>query len=352
MPNSEQYETIERLRERFDADLKIVGHHYQADEVIAHCDLRGDSLELARRCAVADSRYIVFCGVYFMAESAALLAGPDVRVFLPEPSAECSMALMSPSRLVRRVMELLTREGRKVIPLAYVNSTLEVKATVGAMGGAVCTSANARIMLEWALDKADAVLFLPDKNLGHNTGDLLGIPLEDRHEVRLRREAEELDVEAADKARLLLWPGFCSIHTRFHTRQIQRVRSEHPGVKVVVHPECFPEVVRAADAAGSTSFIIRYVGDAPAGSTLAIGTEINLVERLAAEHAGRLTILPLVESACTHMAQTTEESLCSALESLAEAEQTGDVSPYQVSIGMEQKAPAREALERMLDICR
>jgi quinolinate synthase len=352
MSNSERYDTIERLRGRFGADLKIVGHHYQADEVIAHCDLRGDSLELARRCSLIDSRYIVFCGVYFMAESAALLAGPDVRVFLPEPSAECSMALMSPPKLVRRVMDLLTRERRKVIPVAYVNSTLGVKAIVGAMGGAVCTSANARIVLEWALDKADAVLFLPDKNLGHNIGDLLGIPPGERHEVRLRREAEELDLEAADKARLLLWPGFCSIHTRFNTRQILRVRAEHPGVKVVVHPECVPEVVKAADAAGSTSFIIRYAEEAPAGSTLAIGTEINLVERLAAEHAGRLNILPLVESACTHMAQTTEETLCAALESLDETDRTGGVSPYQVSIGMEEKVSATDALERMLDICR
>ncbi|MDR0827950.1 MAG: quinolinate synthase NadA [Desulfovibrio sp.] len=351
MSNSELHDKIEDLRRRFGADLTIVGHHYQSDEVIRHCDLRGDSLELARRCAQIDSRFIMFCGVYFMAESAALLAQDGVQVHLPEPSAECSMALMSPPDLMRRIMTLLTRSGRRVIPLAYVNSTLGVKAVTGALGGSVCTSANARKMLDWALRQGDAALFLPDKNLGQNTADLLGLPENERFVLRLRGGGADVDPKAADKARLLLWPGFCSIHTRFNTQQIRRMRAEYPQARILVHPECVPEVVNAADEAGSTSFIIRYVHEAPTDATLAIGTEINLVERLALEQTGRLKILPLVESACTHMAQTTEEILCAALEALVPVLEKGEDSPYRVNIDTELEAPARAALERMLTVC-
>jgi quinolinate synthase len=342
---------IEELRARFGAGLTVVGHHYQADEVVAHCGLRGDSLELARRCATLETRHIMFCGVYFMAESAALLAGKNVQVHLPEPSAECSMALMSPAGLLREVLKKLTRNGRKVIPLAYVNSSLGVKAATGEFGGAICTSANAATMLAWALREGDAVLFLPDKNLGFNTAAALGLPERDMHTARIVRGAQDMDTAAADKARLILWPGFCSIHTRFNLRQVERLRAEHPGATIVVHPECVPAVAKTADAVGSTSFIIRSVNEAPDNTVLGIGTEINLVERLARQHAGRLTVLPLVESACTHMAQTTEESLCAALEALARAEDTGEESPYRVRIEPELQAPARAALERMLERC-
>ncbi|MDR2604310.1 MAG: quinolinate synthase NadA [Desulfovibrio sp.] len=350
-PKRNAGERIEELRARFGADLTVVGHHYQADEVVAHCGLCGDSLELARRCATLETRHIMFCGVYFMAESAALLAAKGVRVHLPEPSAECSMALMSPAALLREVMKKLTRNGRKVIPLAYVNSSLGVKAVAGEFGGAVCTSANAGMMLEWALLEGDAVLFLPDKNLGWNTADALGLPERDRHILRIVRGAKALDTAAADRARLLLWPGFCSIHTRFNLRQVERLRSEHPGATVAVHPECVPAVAATADAVGSTAFIIRCVDEAPDNAVLGIGTEINLVERLARRHTGRVTVLPLVESACTHMAQTTEDSLCAALEALSRAEGTGEESPYRVRIQSELRAPARAALERMLERC-
>ncbi len=339
-------ERIEERRRALGPSLRIVGHHYQADEVIRHTDLRGDSLELARKTAQLDAEHIIFCGVYFMAESAALLAREGQRVYLPEPSADCSMAMMSPAPFLESVLKVLTLKGRRVIPLAYVNSTLGVKAVVGRYGGAVCTSANARVMLQWALDKGDAVLFLPDKNLGHNTADLLGLPESERHVISIKGKGTNIDLSLAQRARLLLWPGFCSIHTRFTLRQIARVREEHPGVLVVVHPECSPEIVKAADASGSTSFIIRYAGEAPAGATIAIGTEINLVERLAAEHAGRVHILPLVESACTHMAQTTEERLYATVEDVYAGNER-----FWVRIDDELKAPARASLERMLVAC-
>jgi quinolinate synthase len=333
--------SIEARRREFGASLKILGHHYQADEVIRHADLKGDTLQLAGLVQGIDSSHIVFCGVYFMAESAALMARSGQKVHLPEPSAECSMALMSSVPAVKKVLQSLEADGRKVTPLVYGNSTLGLKALAGARGGAVCTSANAGPMLRWALEQGDCVLFLPDKNLGWNTADALGLPRAERAILRLRGSAPE----KTPTARLLLWPGFCSIHTRFNTRQIARLRAEHPGILVAVHPECPPEVVAAADAVGSTSFLIRYVAEIPDGAVCALGTEINLVERLAAAHRDRLTVLPLVESACTHMAQTTEERLAACLEAVA-----AGGKGFTVRIPEESKEQARIALERMFRV--
>ncbi|MDR3074014.1 MAG: quinolinate synthase NadA [Deltaproteobacteria bacterium] len=342
-------ESITRHRQRMGASLTVMAHHYQCDEVIRHADVRGDSLELALRIRDVGSEHIAFCSVYFMAESAALLARDDQKIYLPEPSAECSMALMSPAALLDSVLSALGESGRTIVPLAYVNSTLAVKAVVGKRGGAVCTSANAKLMLQWALERGDAVLFAPDKNLGQNTADLLNLPRHERHVLKISNNGGNIDRQAADAARLLLWPGFCSIHTRFNLRQIDRARAEHAGAVVAVHPECSPEVVAAADAVGSTAFLIRYAGELPKGATVVVGTEINLVERLAAQYAGRITVLPLVESACTHMAQTTEESLAAALDSL---ETDGpEASPYRVRIADELRTPAKAALERMIAAC-
>ena len=336
-------ERIEARRRELGSRVTVMGHHYQADEVVRHVDLRGDSLELARKVLDIDSDHIVFCGVYFMGESAALLARPGQKVHLPEPSAECSMAMMSEAPVVETVLRRLSEKGRKITPLAYVNSTLGVKSVVGAHGGSVCTSANAQIMLRWAFDQGGDVLFLPDKNLGLNTAKAMGIPDLECQVISVRGKGEGFDPASTEKAHLLLWPGFCSIHTRFNTRQIENARKEHPEARVIVHPECTPEVVAASDAAGSTSFIIRYVAEAPAGSTIVVGTEINLVERLAQEHAGRVTVIPLVESACSHMAQTTEERLAACLDAVA----AGDDS-FVVRAPEEYKESAKLALERML----
>ena len=349
--SEEFFETIEEGRRYFGSRLTVMGHHYQEEAVIRHTDLRGDSLELARRTATVESPYIIFCGVYFMAESTALLARPGQEVHLPEPSAECSMALMSSPERLEQVLEDLNGLGRRVIPLVYINSTLAVKALVGSHHGATCTSANAEKMLTWALKEGDAVLFLPDKNLGANTANRLGLPEEDRFLLNLKNKPESLPAAAA-RARLLLWPGFCSIHTRFHIRQVERVRAEHPGIKVIAHPECPPVVAKAADAVGSTSFIIRYVEELPAGASVAIGTEINLVERLAAQHRGRVEVLPLVESACTHMAQTTEERLAASLKALIHRDQSGEPSSFEVRIADAWREPAKAALERMFEVCR
>jgi len=340
----------ERRKDLGDA-LTVVGHHYQAEEVIRHADIRGDSLELARKVADISCEYIMFCGVYFMAESAALLAKKGQQVHLPEPSAECSMALMSPPDYVEGVLKALMRGGRRVIPLTYVNSTLAVKAVVGRFGGSVCTSANARTMLEWALGEGDAVLFLPDENLGLNTADALGIPESDCCRVDIRRKGEAIDAAKTDQAKILLWPGFCSIHTHFTVAQVEAMRKAQPKAKIIVHPECRPEVVRSCDGAGSTSSLIRYAAELPDGETLVIGTEINLVERLATQHKGRITILPLDASSCPHMAQTTPNALYAALDALLHSRATGKKSAFLVSVPDGLKAPAKAALERMLAVC-
>ncbi|BFR48387.1 quinolinate synthase NadA [Nitratidesulfovibrio sp. HK-II] len=342
-----QKERIAALRAALGPNLTIMGHHYQHESVIRHTDLRGDSLELARRVATTDAASIVFCGVYFMAESAALLARPGQKVYLPEHSANCVMAQMAPAERVDAVLRALQADGRKVVPLAYVNTSLAVKAVVGRHGGAVCTSANARTMLEWTRKQGDAVLFMPDKNLARNTANLLGIPDDKRHMLDVRAASFGTDVltDEARRAELLIWPGCCAIHARFNLRQMETARAAHPGCRIVVHPECSPEVVNAADAAGSTTTIIRFADEAPDGSTVIVGTEINLVQRLARQHAGRLTVLPLLESACSHMARVTEPKLLRTLEGVA----AGTETP--VTVPMDLHEPAKAALQRMLDAC-
>ncbi|WP_417292066.1 quinolinate synthase NadA, partial [Desulfovibrio porci] len=205
---------VTALKKQLGARVRIMGHHYQSDAVVAHCDITGDSLELARRVPDVDAEHIVFCGVFFMGESAALLAKPGQAVHLPAPDADCMMSLMTPAGLARRVLEQLTATGRRVVPLAYVNTTLALKAVVGEYGGAVCTSANAETMLRWALDQGDGVLFLPDKHLGRNTAGKLGLTPDEQHILRLNGHGL-IDAERQPRDRpLLLWPGCCAIHAR------------------------------------------------------------------------------------------------------------------------------------------
>ncbi len=344
-------ERIDELRGKLGSRVHILGHHYQDDSVIRHVDLRGDSLELARKVPDISAEHIVFCGVYFMAESAALLAAPGQKVHLPEMTANCIMAQMAPSALVETVLDIVS-QGRKVIPLAYVNSSVAVKAVAGKHGGSVCTSANAETMLRWALSQGDAVLFLPDKHLAWNTADILGMPKGDaRHMLNIRNGGAELDREAAKKAQLLMWPGCCAIHARFNVRQIRSRKAEIPNLRVIVHPECSPEVVAAADAAGSTSFIVNYVKNAPNGSNIAIGTEVNLVERLGDLHARRLRVIPIVESECSHMDRTRPLQLLQTLEAIADPQNPFGQANV-VTLDPAVMADAHLALQRMLDVCR
>lgn len=337
--------SIAQMRRELGQKVCIVGHHYQQDAVIAHCDITGDSLELARKVAEVDAPNIIFCGVYFMAESAALLARAGQKVFLPENDANCVMSKMTPATLLKTVLETLNQGSRKVVPLAYVNTSLAVKAVVGRFGGAVCTSANARTMLKWSLEQGDAVLFLPDKHLGRNTARQLGISPKDWHILDVRNKGADLDLVEARRVPLILWPGCCAIHAKFKPEHITQMREEYPGCSVIVHPECDPAVVDMADGAGSTSYLIKAVQNAPEGSTIVVGTETNLVERLRSQYAAHCTVVRLRRAYCSHMAKVTEVKLFETLQALMAN------TAVPVSIPAAHMAPARAALARMLEAC-
>ncbi|MFW5487539.1 MAG: quinolinate synthase NadA [Desulfovibrio sp.] len=337
-------QTIDGLRQKHGDSLLILAHHYQEDSVVAHADMTGDSLELARQIPLAENvQNIVFCGVHFMAESAAILATPEQRVFLPEASAGCVMSNMAPASLVETMLTRLNSGKRRVIPLAYVNSSAAVKGVCGKFRGSVCTSANSSTMLSWALDRGDAVLFLPDQNLGLNTANILGIPQNERLRLNVRQKGALVDVQAAEQAKLILWPGCCAVHHLFKCAHINQMRKEHPDAQIIVHPECTPDVVEKADAAGSTSAIIKFVEKAPMGSTIIVGTEISLVDRLTERYAPDKKILPLARCQCSNMAKTTEEKLLQTLNAL----QAG----RDISVKDTVRTPARLALQRMLDAC-
>lgn len=344
-PLSNDARAIEELRSKLGGRLTIVGHHYEQEATIQHCDI----LRRLPRTGPARPRHRL--GLHRLLRR--LLHGGIRRparregqqVLLPDHSADCVMAQMTPARLLDRVLDRLTASGRKLVPLAYVNTSLAVKAVVGRYGGAVCTSANAEKMMNWAFRQGDGVLFLPDKNLARNTARKLGITGRDTHILDVRKTGEAVDLEAADKAALVLWPGLCAIHARFHPEQIEAVRKADPSCKVIVHPECSPEVVRAADGAGSTTYIIEYVRNAPDGAHIYVGTEINLVERLAREQEGRIRVEALRSSACSNMAKITPEKLRDTLEGIV----AGNTDP--ITVPSEDSAPAKASLERMLEAC-
>ncbi|WP_432736331.1 quinolinate synthase NadA [Maridesulfovibrio sp. FT414] len=334
---------ITEQKKKYGKKLAILGHHYQSDEIIRHTDLKGDSLELARQIEKLEAQYIVFCGVHFMAESAAIVRRDDQKVYIPDASAGCVMANMAPAWLVDNVLtRILEETGRKIIPLAYVNTPAAVKTVCGKHGGSVCTSANAEKMLSWALEQGDAVLFLPDRNLALNTADKLGIPAEKRMILDIRGKGLQFDVQATKDKQLLIWPGLCAIHQRFKLAQIEQFRADYPGCRIVVHPECPPELVRAADGSGSTSYLIKYVDEAPAGTTIVIGTETNLVNRLKNIYPAK-NIIPLGISVCSNMAKITEENLANLLVNL-------EATPYE-DVSDAIRKPAKIALERMLEVC-
>jgi quinolinate synthase len=341
-------DAIAAIKKKLGRDLCIMGHHYQNDAVIAHCDISGDSLELARRVPHIDAARIVLCGVYFMGESASLLAREGQTVHLPEPDADCLMSAMIPIRLARRVLEQLTLAGRNIAPLAYANTSLAVKALTGEYGGAVCTSANAETMLAWAFRRGESVLFMPDKNLGHNIANRLGIPENERHVLRIDgRGLIEPASQPLDR-KFLLWPGACSIHARFRPEFVEQARSRYPGCRIAAHPECRREVIALCDAAGSTSFLIKEaarVAESAPGSTLVIGTEENLVRRLAERHRGECDIFPLSHALCPEMSKVTEEKLLAVLEGIVGR------GSEPLSVPGDLFEPARLSLTRMLEVC-
>jgi quinolinate synthase len=321
--------------------LVILGHHYQRDEVLAFADFQGDSLKLARDATQTGAEFIVFCGVHFMAETAAILARPGQHVLSPEPGAGCYLADTASLEAVEAAWERLP--AAEFTPITYVNSSAALKAFCGRNGGLVCTSGNAERALRWALAQRPRLFFFPDQHLGCNTARRLGIPLA---EMLLWDTHRLSDVEALHSARVILWPGVCNVHQRFRPEQVQAARRRLPGVRVVVHPECPPEVVELADDAGSTAHIIAQIEAAPSGSRWAIGTEARLVRRLQAAHPEQ-QIVPLadVPPFCRTMSQITLENLADTLEKLVDGDYVGEVT-----VDAETAHWARVALERMLAV--
>ena len=341
--NQDFADIIETARRTLGSRLTILAHHYQDDAVVRHADHVGDSLELARKIPGLDSEYIIFCGVFFMAETAAILAKPGQKVLIPDPTSNCVMSEMAPAALFRRVLARLGEHGRDCLGLTYVNSSAAVKAACGETGGSVCTSANAERMLSWAMNQGKRVIFLPDRMLAQNTCNRLGVPESRRLILDIRQGGNLVDPERAENADILIWPGRCVIHSRFKPEQIRAIKAKEPESLVVVHPECAPQTVAEADASGSTSLIIRFVSEAPDGATIYIGTEWNLVDRLATEYRGKKTIKPLARSLCSNMAKNTEEKLARTLQNL-------DAEPA-VSVQENIARPAALALNRMLEVC-
>lgn len=321
MSSDELDERIRKAKELLGNDLVILGHHYQRDDVIQFADFRGDSLRLARIGAEQkEAKYIIFCGVHFMAETADTLAQEGQVVILPDMRAGCSMADMADIEDVEEAWEVMQeRFGDTVIPVTYVNSSAAIKAFVGRHGGTTCTSSNARQVLEWAFSQKKRILFLPDQHLGRNTAYHMGIPLE-QMVVWNPIAGEFEDVKGnMDEARMILWKGHCSVHQRFTPEQIHRIRERDPEMKVIVHPECCFEVVQLADASGSTDAIIKTIRASAPGSRWAIGTEVNLVQRLANEHPEQhIVLLSTTMCPCLTMNRIDRPHLLWALESILE----------------------------------
>src|SRR5216684_2034726 len=329
--------------------LVILGHHYQRDEVIKFADYTGDSFKLAGQVSRhPDAEFIVFCGVHFMAESADVLSADHQQVILPDLAAGCSMADMAAADQLEMCWNDLGEMGvTGLVPVTYINSAASIKAFCGERGGVVCTSSNAAATLRWAWERGDRILFLPDQHLGRNTAYKLGVPLDDMVVWDPNEIWGGLDPDAVRRARIILWKGHCSVHTRFTVRQIENIRANHPGVRVIVHPEVLWEVAQAADDSGSTEYIIQQVKSSPAGSVWAVGTEIHLVDRLARDVQPERTVLSLDQFGClcSTMFRVSPNHLLWILEGLV----AGEVH-NRIVVPPDRTYWTRVALDRMLSI--
>jgi quinolinate synthase len=355
LPDHTMDERIAEARAKLGSTTLLLGHHYQRDEVIRFADATGDSYKLSRIAAETDAKYIVFCGVHFMAESADVLGHEGQQVILPDLNAGCSMADMAEISQVEACWEELERLdlASEIIPLTYMNSTAAIKAFCGEHGGLVCTSSNARAAFEWAFTRAKRVLFLPDQHLGRNTGYEMGIPLDqmvvwDPWAIQIGQGHGGQTKEKLAASRVILWKGHCAVHQRFLPSHVDAVRAKYPGIQVIVHPECRFEVCQKADALGSTERLIALVENAPKGSIFAVGTEIHLVNRMArrfAEQGKKVITLDDTGCLCTTMYRISPQHLAWVLENLVEGRV---VNRIQVKPSV--KHWAKVALDRMLEV--
>jgi len=338
---------IASLKEELTYNMIILAHHYQRDDVVQFADIIGDSLKLAQEAAkIEDKKYIIFCGVHFMAESADILTPPDRIVLMPEPTAGCPLAEMADIVEVEHVWRYLkdTVQG-KIIPVTYINSTAKIKAFVGRNDGIVCTSGNASNVFDWCFQNGDKVLFLPDRYLGENTARAKGMA--DKEICLITGNKLEPDFsDSAKNAKVLLWDGYCSVHRRFKEEDVYKIRSEYPGIKVIVHPECSHPVVHASDESGSTEKIIRVIRESEPGSVWAVGTEAHLVKRIGELFPDK-TVLQLSNRGyqCVTMSQTTPEKLLDVLTALKEGRVIN-----RIQVDALTAVDAHTALKRMLEI--
>ena len=349
LSDTEMDTRIAAARAKLGKRLVILGHHYQRDEVIKFADYTGDSYKLSQLVSKhPEAEFIVFCGVHFMAESADVLSADHQQVILPDLAAGCSMADMVDAEQLEMCWADLEQMGvGSVVPVTYINSAAAVKAFCGERGGVVCTSSNAAATLKWAWERGERVLFMPDQHLGRNTAYKMGVPLD---EMVVWDPAEiwgALEPEAVKRARIILWKGHCSVHARFTVRQIETLRANHPGLRVIVHPEVPWEVVQAADDSGSTEYIIKQVKNSPPGSVWAVGTEIHLVNRLANEVQPDRTVLSLDQFGClcSTMFRVSPNHLLWVLEGLVDGQVRN-----RIVVPPEQKRWTKVALDRMLSI--
>jgi quinolinate synthase len=346
MSEPELLARINAKKAEYGTRLVILTHHYQRRGVVACGNYQGDSYALCKTGAQLNAEFIVFCGVHFMAEAAVILARPDQKVFLPNPLAGCPMADMAAIDSVFSAWDELSgcQPDSKIIPISYMNSAADLKAFCGKHGGLVCTSSNAHKAFAWALERGDKVFFFPDEHLGRNTANRYGLSPYQIFVWDFNLGRQKRDVAALGRAKAILWKGYCHVHSVFRTHHVEEMRAAYPGCKIVVHPECTEDVVAIADSVGSTSHIVKYVAEQPAGSIIAIGTELNLVDRLAHDYPDK-TILELAGQTCAmcvNMYRTTLADLAYTLDNLE--------SLRPMSVYDEVKENARVALERMLAI--
>ena len=335
-------EQIQAIKEALGEELIILTHHYQRKEIVDVGDYRGDSFGLSKTAAEDKAaRFIVFCGVHFMAESAEILSQPHQTVQIPDQDAGCPMADMADIHNVERAWEdVASITGEDVImPIAYMNSDARIKAFCGRHGGAVCTSSNAFAAFEWGFGRREKIFFFPDKHLGYNTGNQMGIQPDEMIVWDPKKPLGGNTQESIKKAKVILWDGHCHIHTRFRVEHVSKMRKEYPEARIVVHPECTREVVELADAVGSTSFIVKYVENAPPDTTIIVGTEINLINRLSLENPDK-KVLDLHYSLCPNMFKINLKNLLWSLENIGQANV--------ITVPEAVKTDARIALDRML----
>jgi len=348
MDNKELISFIKKQKEAFGDKIAILAHHYQKKEIVNLSHTVGDSYKLALQGSKSKAEFIVFCGVKFMAEGAAILGRDNQKVLMPSPGAGCPMADMINAESAGKVYSRLREEyDREIIPVVYVNSNAEVKSFCGEHGGATCTSSNAEKIVRWYLNQGKAVFFFPDYNLGINTAKALGI--KDDFIVKVKEDITFEPEGNIKEGRLFLWNGYCHVHKVFEPDDIIKLREKYKGIKIIVHPECNKEVADASDSSGSTEYLLESIKNSPEGSLLGVGTEFNFVSRLAGEYKNK-TIVPLRESHCEDMEKTTLPDLSASLKSINDyLEGKGDLK-FEIKVESLYKENAKKALQKMIDI--